>query len=196
MTTVGRRLTGIMFSRFDLSFLSYFDPILVHIGRFLSQAPSSRYKTPPNVLQRGLHWLCCRTGNLRSQKKASSSCALTDPTYASYVWLGWSRPSTWSAQYHRCVARCQKFEIWVTQRYSRYRHRKLGFKFSMPRKQAKTLYYTLKLLADVFLYWVALWSTWNAKIGPGLGKPKTARTLLQLIDVETGHNGSTSISNI
>ena len=62
-------------------------------------------------------------------------------------------------------------------------------------KQAKTLYNTLKLLADVFRYWVALWSIRNDRIGPGSGKPKTASALLQLMDVEIDQDGSKYIYN-
>ena len=58
----------------------------------------------------------------------------------------------WVNHDNRCAARCRKFEIRVTQQCSRWRHRKLDvFKFLMHCKQAKTLFYTLKLLADVLL---------------------------------------------
>ena len=65
-----------------------------------------------------------------------------------------------------CAACCWKFEIRVTQRYSRWLDAKLDACESyMPHKQAKTLYYTSKSFFK--LNWASFWSTWNARIGPG-----------------------------
>ena len=91
----------------------------------------------------------------------------------------------WAEHYNGYAARCRKLVIRITLRYLRLHNLKLdACKPYIPHKQAKTLYYTSKLLANVLFNWAAFWSAWNARICRDLASPNTLVPFCSLLTLK------------